>query len=517
MQNAPNQTFLIEAFTELNITLEFVNVSLLMNTTYTTHGLNVLLYKAHLVETNLKIHRLDQQNNTRTVIVTNSTFGTIQVTRGFNIRMSDCYIACPDKDSLMDLIGCNLSIRRSTVYSNKESFSVHTKKCNVDTMDVNFINNYIVFDESTIAHINNTYLNNVNIKLLYSSMHIVDSHFERINTLEIILYSNVTIADTTVKYQGDFNLPFLYSINAQVAILNCTFSKIVSLLNAQYSTVTVDNSRITDIQSVNYTLTDGFIYLFIHSHLVISDTIIRHNKPAAVKTFFTGTLKSHLEMYRCLYERNFFRTHFMADDNSDVTIKESQFINNNSTNAILNVERNKCILDSCLFEDSTGEYLVEVQSSNVTISNCALLNTGKNPEYVVYMESSYLEMNNYLEVDNCTFSGGQRYLVFVTNVADVSIQNSYFQRLHPDSYTVWIDGVYTLRLANSDFYALASQIYLLDIVHSMNFYTLASSFSNKTCSITTNETDFVQKGWYLGFVHLRGSVIHKETGFASSK
>ena len=85
MQNTTYQSFLINAYAISNITLGFEKVSLLVDTQYRVHGLNVLLYKAELPETKFIISRLEQQHNTGLVTVINSTFSQFEVSSGFNI------------------------------------------------------------------------------------------------------------------------------------------------------------------------------------------------------------------------------------------------------------------------------------------------------------------------------------------------------------------------------------------------------------------------------------------------
>ena len=148
MQNTTEQSFQIEAFTERSITLEFENISLLMNTKYTIPGLNVLLYQVELPQTVLNIHNLDRQNNTGMVTVTNSTFGYMNVTREFDISISDCYIndsSRPPK-MVMGLNGCNLSINRSTVYKTAPDncSMIQATKCKIDMVDVNLIGYAII-------------------------------------------------------------------------------------------------------------------------------------------------------------------------------------------------------------------------------------------------------------------------------------------------------------------------------------------------------------------------------------
>ena len=519
MQKTTEQTFLIEAFTERSITLEFVNVSLLMPIIYTIHGLNVFMYQAELLKTVLLIDRLEKQTGTGFVTITNSTFLFMSITRGSDISLLDCYIFCLPEYMLFSLEDCNLSISRSTVHGCEISpMILATAKCKIEIIDVNLVNNQLIFLGDEAVYMNNTHLNNVTIDS-YFSLHIVHS---QLNSVEMMIgdNSNITMTDTTVKYQRNYNLQFLCTrYNVRINMTNCTLSNIAVLLKAESSYISIYNSRISNSKSLKETGIQHFIDISYYSHLTISDTIITHNKPARIKTFFRGRINSLLKMYRCLYAHNSLSTHFVADDNTHIIIQESQFINNNSTTGILDMKRNKCIFNSCLFEANNGQMVINGQSSNITFTNCVFLNTCKGPEYTVLMKSAYVQLNNYLEIDNCTFSGGQGYLVWVKDVAEVSIQNSnYLQGLNPDSNTVEIYGVNTLRLANSNFLASSSNMdRLLDIHASMNFYTLQSSFGNKICSVTTNETDFVQKGDDLGFVNLYDVTLLKETGFASSK
>ena len=211
-----------------------------------------------------------------------------------------------------------------------------------------------------------------------------------------------------------------------------------------------------------------------------------------MKKIFSGTLKSGLEMYRCLYEWNSFPTHFVADDNSDVTIQDSRFINNAGISTILDMKNNLCLIEGCLFKGNMGldVNLLDARSSNVTFINSVFSKDIGNPNIgIVSMESDYVELNNYLEIDNCTFSGRHEnweYLVSVMKVADVSIQRSYFQCSCPGM--IHISKATTVRIASSRYVASNQEILFLQ---TMNFYTFKSSFGNKTWSITTNETDFV--------------------------
>ena len=118
-------------------------------------------------------------------------------------------------------------------------------------------------------------------------------------------------------------------------------------------------------------------------------------------------------MYRCIYKWNSFRTHFVANDNSDVTIKESQFTNNNSTKLILDVGKNECFIRACLFEGNTGWNIMNVKSSNITTVNNVFLNSLQNGNGIMSMNSTVVELNNYLEIENCTFNESQIFLAYV--------------------------------------------------------------------------------------------------------
>ena len=342
--------------------------------------------------------------------------------------------------------------------------------------------------------------------MMYSGLHIVHSYFNGPNGLVLEDNCNITMLDTTVEYQTHFhelmNTAFLTtSLNVQVNITNCTISSIPILIKAEHSIIFIDDSSICDSQSFVDTNVKYVIDILVSS-LIISDTNITHNNPTGMQMFLSGSSNSHLEMYRCLYAWNSFSTHFMVSDNSDVIIQDSQFKNNNSTATILVFKINKCVINGCLFEDNKGKNIVQLQSSNVSFTNSEFLNTleeeyTRETEGMVSIESAYVHMNNYLDINNCTFTksrGNLDYVVNVTNVAEISIQNSYFQcwLILYEREMVTIDTTRTLRIANSKFVLVMNYSYIMSIysiTEKIHLYTFQSEFRNKRGLITTNETN----------------------------
>ena len=522
-----NTNFTIKTYFKSKITLEFENVSLSWNTTYTTFGLNVLLNQAELPFTNVSIHKLDRQKSTGFVSVTNSTFRHLNVTRGFDISMSDIYIdgSGSHEYGFMYISNCNLSIKAVTINKIQGSSYMYNalielSNCKIDMQNVNLIDipdsNILIENYSTI-HMNNVYISNTWIMLIkHSSLHIVHSLCEGIISLDIGNNCNLTIANTTVEHHGNYTgPPFLYTkYNAQINILNCTFSNIAPVI-VQHSYISIHNSRIGGSQYLIETETKNFIEISYGSHLVVSDTNITHNTPIGMKTFFRGSLKSRLEMYRCLYAWNWFSIHFVADDDSDVTILDSQFVNNNSTfGEMFDMTRNTCFILGCLFEGNEGTNIVYAQSSNLTIISSVFMNIWENG--IVVMDSAFVELNNYLEIDNCTVIECGTYFAIFEKVAEISIQNSYVQCSSLQEM-IFIFEARTVRIASSKFVTFSQEIISFHtlIVKDINFYTFQSSFGNKTWWIRTNKTDFIKKVTDLGLIVLDGSIISEETGFAS--
>ena len=77
-----------------------------------------------------------------------------------------------------------------------------------------------------------------------------------------------------------------------------------------------------------------------------------------------------------------------------------------------------------------------------------------------------------------------------------------------------------MRIGSSEFITFSISMMSFDtlLFKDLNLHTWQSNFGNKTWSITTNETDLIQKAEDLGIILLvHGSIIHREPAFASSK
>ena len=140
------------------------------------------------------------------------------------------------------------------------------------------------------------------------------------------------------------------------------------------------------------------------------------------------------------------------------------------------------------------------QSSNVTIINSMFMNTSQNG--IVVMNSDYVEIYNYLEIENCTLNECRNYIVYASKVAEISIQNSYFE--YSSTKMIHITQAKTVKITSSGFVTFSQVIMVLSTfqpLKDMNLYTWQSSFGNKTWSITTNDTEFIkkkrQKSWEL--------------------
>ena len=154
-----------------------------------------------------------------------------------------------------------------------------------------------------------------------------------------------------VQNQSTIHINSVYlNTNAHVKIYNCTFHINTPLLIAVRTHAFTDNRRIWNSESLNVSdsKSDLFIDISDNSYLLIIDTNITHNKRVGIKSFFSGRSNSDLEMCRCIYALNSFKTHFMADDNSDVTSKDSKFTNNNSTTLFYITSGNCFIIVVCL-------------------------------------------------------------------------------------------------------------------------------------------------------------------------
>ena len=520
MLNTIKQNYYIKTYAESNVTLKFANISLFMKGYFTILGLNVLLYRAELPEFELTIARLDKKIDAGFVIITNSTYSYLNVTR-FNIIMSDIYTDGITRYQfmLMELNSCNLRIQRSTFYRITQHFyaMIEAYNCKVELADVNFIESagILIHNESTI-HMHNVSINNAPIRLTTnSSLYIDHSHYEGTRGLVLEENCNMNMTNTFVEYQGNYVFLNAYH-NVHANIENCIFRNITALLTAKHSYISIDNSKISDIQS--NTEIYHFIDISVGSYLIINDTKILHNQPSKIKAFFGGTLKSYLEMYRCLYAWNTFPIHFVAEYNSDVVFKETSFKNNNSTTGILFAKENKCIIHSCLFKSNKRINIVKVQSSNVTIINCSFLNNFESTREIVSMESDNVELNNYLDIENCTFNESSDYLVWVKKVAEISIQNSHFQCLTQyDYFIIIISEARSMRIARSRFFILYWNILSIKGPHQDTIvYTFQSRFELMRSTIT-NKTDLMCMEGGLDMFLEHGEIKYEETPFVSSK
>ena len=217
---------------------------------FTVLGLNILMYRAKLLETTLYVNKLDQQNGTGFITIVNSTLGTMKVSEGFDISMSDSYIdgTIRHGSTHMDLKDCNLNIRRSSLYMLDRDFFdsvIYMVNCKVHILDVNLTSGFgtLIWGMESSIQMNNVYLSNVDISITqYSSLNIIHSHFEGKSSISIRDYCNMTMNNTTVEHQ---TFPFLHiTMNGRINILNCTFNNISSLVTASQSFVFIDNNSI---------------------------------------------------------------------------------------------------------------------------------------------------------------------------------------------------------------------------------------------------------------------------------
>ena len=145
-----------------NICFQFNKVTLL-NPSWEFKGISLILNKVNMSTTSLLLSSLDKQHPVRIVNMTNSTFGNLNVSNGYQITLSQCYID-GTTSTLLVISNCTLTITRCNFYKNAgPGFGIAALRTTQATMeDVNFIQ--IVYVQGNLFNITSNsslYLNRV--------------------------------------------------------------------------------------------------------------------------------------------------------------------------------------------------------------------------------------------------------------------------------------------------------------------------------------------------------------------
>ena len=304
-----------------------------------------------------------------------------------------------------------------------------------------------------------------------------------------------------MRLKPPHKLVVLLSYDSQIDVNNCTLSSDGALIYSFRSFIAITQNTITDCLQYNDTNAKALIEIEENSRLQITDTSIIDIESLYVETFLSARTKRYVWFARCLYSRNTFYSHFIANDVAHFTISGSQFIHN-------------------FDQKEYDEFIFNLQSSNVSFISSTFVNVSCN-----FKQNPQDINTNYIRIINCkfkTFTCQRRYFQ-VFRVADVSIQSSSFEDHSSCAGQMQILNAANVRIANSTFSSYWSVVSIEKpvqyfVTETTQFLTFKSKFSKEDNLISSESKDFIHMGNNLHLLTVDESYVkHQEIAYASSK
>ena len=383
--------------------------------------------------------------------------------------------------------------------------------------------------------------------------------------LVISLNSNITIVNTMfqaeryIAYSDDFVM-LTISKNVYVQVMNSTFIRANSILEAEYrATISIEDSTIVEIFGNRL---GKAIFLIINDiHLLLLNTDIINNKNVAEHRAISAEVNCTITISGCIFENNNFPVHVVAVDNVNITVINSQFVNNNNTSeelqaSLLFLSRANATIRDSEFRNNvvaTQTTIMKVSEAGVEFNNCILegnfvygnksalmfallskvivktcrfsYNTVWGPYPIIEISSERRFLYWYLQIQDSVFDNNAADSIQTTGVGDVTIQSSVFVNQTVVTYyrcTILIDKALTLRIANS---LITSQkdltLCLWNIGElsppTFEFFTLKTNFSAADQFLSSDNRDFLRQAKLKKLIQVKAKVSQVETNYSSRK
>ena len=523
-------------------------------------NVNLVLSQSNLSGGNFTL-RMTGSNTTGYIKITNSTWGHLNVSRGFEISISDCYFSDIriSRAASIDTTFCNISVK-NCIFSLKEkrsgrfpvlrAISSHIQMENVTfTMDSNEINEHAIQirNESKLhmENSNNDYSESHGThKGLFNIITVIKSHitlsgctFISVDAV-LFAYDDSEVRAVRSTFDRGSNLSLTMN-NTTVSFYNCSFlhwKNLFQIINN--STVNITHSNIT----LNKPSGESLIRLQNESKMYLRDSNVIEN--SIQSTFLIAQSGCLLLIEECVYTNNTAHNdsnHFLFSDNTTVLVKNSDFFNNFGLRTLIHVTQSNIHLqgtkfhekdrhmksgfltgkdshvdmDSCSFHcDENGIcenlgiwiFLVDVDDSVLNINNSIFHYHG-----AVHAEETIDERQMSVSVINSVFN---QTLLCGECLHDVNIKGSRFE-----NGGVVILNVLHTRIANSRLFGISDPLdFTCTFIH-CNFMTLNTVLWWKNFSIGSNMKFFMKQAEKKGLIKAKvpSMIKHTETAYASCK
>ena len=295
-----------------------------------------------------------------------------------------------------------------------------------------------------------------------------------------------------------------------------------------------------------------------NSHLNIFNTCITNNFVYGESGLINVRSNSSLTLMHILYKENTISNHLSIVNNSNIIIKDCAFFQNivkrstegdktgllvtdtslvviissqfTSINAemgnthIFSIKRSEMTLNGITFSKNSHpthpineNSLIFTQSSKeINLVNSVFNNN--EADYILYAKTNRTTKDSYLQIDNCYFDNDENVNFHTEYINDIIIRNALFEN------GLEINNADSVRLWNSTFnipygWLPFSFDCALSFHHTMELFTLNSSFTDGKIILKTNNTDFWNQAESAGFIStgMLLKIVHQETNYTSSK
>ena len=381
--------------------------------------------------------------------------------------------------------------------------------------------------------------------LVTSSYFVNKEFFGLVVAFDIGMFTNLIVFDSIFKCKYGLNFYIVNGYNnATIHFANCKFHKVSGFRASNETSIFIQDSTIA--YCIN-TLQGGFIQISGKGILNISNTTITGNSIVESSSIILVQSQSSLIVFDSFYSNNVIASHIVVEDDSDITVKGSDFFNNTIIDTYYS--KLKGIIITVKYNNAYRNY-TETFGSNVLVQETVFRRNGISEEEFFESENSLFSLqsskeiillknifinNNHinivtmtgmeqsnLKVIGCTFMDNSEDSINTYSVMDVIIAISYFERKNSwDNHGIDIKYALTVRLFNSIFNSTHSETQIgfpLTLqIETLALYSMNSTFFGKHRQLRTNAKNFLKEAESAGFIYLDllPKINHAETPYAS--
>lgn len=347
------------------------------------------------------------------------------------------------------------------------------------------------------------------------------SYFSLINGIMInnsanygsVLYAdgNATFLIQSVIVLNAINLPFsftwVFPIDIQIydLTINSSFIKqfifYFSRVNANLNSIKINNNIIQNERNgVIYFDQCPLIYVKNFSHL-------KANVSEKTRVFFE-VYDSNITLNQIFLQSESIIFTLVSAENSYVSISESNFKNYQTEQGFIICEMSQIVINLCEFSKILGSVILSTDS-NIYLNNCFFSLNIKSPYTNIQnidLEIRFLQSNTIFIINNSFFIGEEGISIILTNVGNITIENSNFIGNSNNSQGIVVndfDFCYIFKTNFSDYsYLNMGSALFIQNNEQLNFYPQAPSFFIMDCIFIDNKALYGGAIYLLGYIHI---------------